>query len=201
MVGSEPNCRGEDNMTAPGRDLPRPEDATSWEEFRARYAAERAVWRPSASPAEARSQLVLGLVFGFGAAAFWTGTVLAEGVGTWALLALAVLSAWMFVRHFTAGARRGALGRRRYWELVWLSGQWRARVARARAVAAGEQARSRAVAAGEQARSRAVAAGEQARAGVRTAGDQERAGVRTKGEQARAERDRTLSAWGERRDP
>jgi hypothetical protein len=166
-------------MTAPGRDLPRPEDATSWEEFRARYAAERAVWGPSASPTEARSQLVLGVVFGFGAAAFWTGTVLAEGVGTWALLALALLSTWMFVRHFMAGARRGALGRRRYWELVWLSGRWRARVARAQATAAGEQAR----------------------AGVRTAGVQARAGARTGGEQAHAERDRALSAWGERRDP
>lgn len=155
-------------MTAPGRELPRPEDATSWEEFRARYAAERAVWGPSASPTEARSQLVLGLVFGFGAAAFWSGTVLAEGAGTWALLALAMLSTWMFVRHFTVGARRGALGNKRYWKLVWLSGQWRARVARA---------------------------------GARTAGEQARAGVRTGGEQARATRDRTLSAWEERRDP
>src|ERR1700749_2708908 len=100
-------------MTATGRDLLRPEDATSWEEFQARSAAERAVWGPSASPTQARSQLVLGLVFGFGAGVFWTGAVLATGVGTWALLLLAALSTWMFAQYFTRGLRRGALGTRR----------------------------------------------------------------------------------------
>jgi hypothetical protein len=125
-------------MTATGRDLPRPEDATSWEEFQARSAAERAAWGPSASPTQARSQLVLGLVFGFGAGVFWTGTVLATGMGTWALLLLAVLSTWMFARYFTKGLRRGALGTRRYWEVLWLSGQWRARIARDRTIIAGK---------------------------------------------------------------
>lgn len=129
MVGSEPISRGKDDMSAPGRDLPRPEDATTWEDFRARFAAERAVCAPSASPTEARSQAALGLVFGFGAAVFWTGTVLAEGAGTWALLVFAVLSTWMFARYFTAGVRRGALGRRRYWKLVCLSALWRVRAA------------------------------------------------------------------------
>jgi hypothetical protein len=126
-------------MTATGRDLPRPEEATSWEEFQASSAAERAVWGPSASPTAARSQLVLGLVFGFGAAVFWTGTVLAAGAGTWALLLLAALSTWMFARHFIRGLRRGALGTRRYWEVLWLSGQWRARIARDRAMTAGKR--------------------------------------------------------------
>jgi hypothetical protein len=125
-------------MTATGRDLPRPEDATSWEEFQARSAAERAVWGPSASPTQARSQLVLGLVFGFGAGVFWTGTVLATGMGTWVLLLLAALSTWMFARYFTSGLRRGALGTRRYWEVLWLSGQWRARIARDRTIIAGK---------------------------------------------------------------
>jgi hypothetical protein len=121
-------------MTAARRGLPRSEDATSWEDFRVRSAAERAVWGPAASPTQARSQLALGLVFGFGAAVFWAGTVLADGAGTWALLLLAGLSTWMFTRYFTRGARRGALGTRRYWEVVWLSGQWRARIARDRAM-------------------------------------------------------------------
>lgn len=116
-------------MTASGRDLPRPEDATSWEDFRARFAAARAVWGPAASPSQARSQAALGLVFGFGAVVFWTGAVLSAGGGMWALLAFAMFSTWMFARYFTAGARRGALGHRRYWKLVWLSVWWRARAA------------------------------------------------------------------------
>ncbi|HEX6453224.1 MAG TPA: hypothetical protein VF060_27655 [Trebonia sp.] len=125
-------------MTDTHRDLPRPEEATSWEEFQASSAAARAVWGPSASPTEARSQLALGLVFGFGAAVFWTGTALAAGAGAWALLLLAALSTWMFARYFTRGVRRGALGTRRYWEVLWLSGQWRARIARDRAMTAGK---------------------------------------------------------------
>ena len=114
-------------MTGPGRNLPRPEDATTWEDFRVRFAAARAVWGPSASSSQARSQGALGLVFGFGAVVFWLGTVLAAGTGRWALLAFALFSTWMFARYFTAGARRGAFGRGRYWKLVWLSVWRRAR--------------------------------------------------------------------------
>lgn len=95
-------------MTVPGQHSSGRDSAT----------AGRGARGPSASPTEARSQAALGLVFGVGAAAFWAGTVIAEGAGTWALLALALLSTWMFVRYFTQGARRGALGTRRYWELV-----------------------------------------------------------------------------------
>lgn len=130
-------------MTAPGQDPRRPEDATSWEEFRARSAAARAAWGPSASPTEARSQAALGLVFGFGAAVFWAGALAADGTGTWALLALAVLSTWMFARYFTRGVRRGAFGTWRYWHLVLLGGQWRARLARDQARTVAEQARDR----------------------------------------------------------
>lgn len=119
-------------MTAPGQSPSRPEDASSWEEFRDRSAAERAAWGPSASPSEARSEAALGVVFGLGAVVFWAGTLIADGAGTWALLMLAVLSTWMFARYFTRGARRGAFGTRRYWELVLRGGQWRARAAKSR---------------------------------------------------------------------
>ncbi|MCL2582888.1 MAG: hypothetical protein FWE35_10565 [Streptosporangiales bacterium] len=95
-------------MTTPGQGSSRPEEATARDVARS----------PSASPTQARSQAALGLVFGVGAVVFWAATVIAEGAGTWALLALALLSTWMFVRYFTQGARRGALGTRRYWELV-----------------------------------------------------------------------------------
>lgn len=133
-------------MSAPGRNLPRPqdanlprpEDAASWEEFRVRWSAERAVWGPSASPSEAKSQAVLGMVFGFGAAVFWAAAVFADGAGRWALAALAALSTWMFARYFTRGVRRGAFGRGRYWKLAWRSGHWRAKLARDRALAARE---------------------------------------------------------------
>lgn len=119
-------------MTAAGPSPSRPEDATSWEEFRYRSAAERAAWGPSASPAQARSEAALGVVFGFGAAVFWAGTLIADGAGAWALLMLAVLSTWMFGRYFPRGARRGAFGTRRYWALVLQCGQWRARAVKSR---------------------------------------------------------------------
>lgn len=95
-------------MTIPGQDPSRP----------GRAPADEVPRGPSASPTQARSQAALGLVFGLGAVVFWVGTVVAEGAGTWALLVLALLSTWMFVRYFPQGARRGALGTRRYWETV-----------------------------------------------------------------------------------
>lgn len=102
-------------MTAPGPRPPRPGGAPAEQEARG----------PSSSPTEARSQAALGLLFGFGAVAFWIGALIAAGAGAWALLVLALLSSWMFVRYFTQGARRGALGTRRYWELALRS--WRHR--------------------------------------------------------------------------
>lgn len=119
-------------MTAPGQNPSRKEDATSWEDFRERSAAARAAWGPSASPAEARSEAALGLVFGSGAVVFWAGALIADGAGAWALLMLAVLSTWMFARYFTRGVRRGAFGTRRYWMLVLQDGQRRARDAKSR---------------------------------------------------------------------
>ena len=120
-------------MTAPRHARFRPDDSTPREESRAPGAAGRAAWGPSASPTEARSEAALGVVFGFGAAVFWAGGLVADGAGAWALLALAVLSTVMFARYITRGARRGAFGTRRYWELLLQGGQWRARPARERA--------------------------------------------------------------------
>src|SRR6202012_2521480 len=93
-LGTGPEPRGED-MT--GTEPPRPEDATSWPEFRARSAAVRASRGPGSSPTQARSQAALGLMSGVGAGVFLIGAILTSGPGRWTLAVETAISAWMFV--------------------------------------------------------------------------------------------------------
>jgi hypothetical protein len=122
-------------MSRPDPHSPRPGKATSWEEFRAGSAAERAAWGPSRSPTKARSQAALGVVFGFGALVFLAGAVVAAGLGMWVLIVLAVFCGWVAGRYLPTAVRQGAFGTPRYWKMVLLRAMWRARVA-------GQQART-----------------------------------------------------------
>jgi hypothetical protein len=151
-------------MSRPEPNLPRPEEASSWEEFRASSAEERAVWGPARSPTRARSQAALSVVFAVGTLVFLGGAVIAAGLGRWVLGLLAIFCGWVAVRHLPPAVRQGAFGTPRYWKMVLLGALWPVRAAGQRARTAAEQARTaagQAAAAGpEQVRQRAMAARE-----------------------------------------
>jgi hypothetical protein len=146
-------------MTGQDSNLARPEEAASWPEFRTRSAAGRAAWGPSRSTGKARSQGVLGVIFGVGALVFLWGATVAASLGMWVLIVLAVFCGWVCGRYLPPALRQGAFGTPRYWKIVLLGAVWRARITGQRASGAAGQARN----AAGQVRQRAVGAWEERR--------------------------------------
>jgi len=111
------------------RELLRPEDATSWEEFQARCTVEQAQSRAANNSSRAIGQTLLGARSGFGAILFWGGMAFAHGAGKWPLLVLALICTGLFLRYFGRVMRRGFGGSKRYIELDRLR-QWQAKADR-----------------------------------------------------------------------
>jgi hypothetical protein len=114
-------------MTKPERELLRPEDATSLEEFQARRAAEQAQIRGMNSSWKRLGAISLGGVVCFAAIFCWVGVGTGHGGARWFFLALAIVFTLWFLRIFGRIELRGVRGSKRYVQLDRLSKDWQAR--------------------------------------------------------------------------
>lgn len=117
-------------MAKRDRELLRPEDATSWEEFQARCTVEQARCRGANSSWKAIGQTALAGLIGFGAIVFWGGMAFAQAPGKWALLVLALACTLLFLWIFGKVMRRGFGGSKRSAELSRLRKQWQVKAER-----------------------------------------------------------------------
>jgi hypothetical protein len=117
-------------MTTHDRELLRPEDATSLEEFQARRMVEQAQLRALNSSWKDIGRILLSSVLAFGAIIFWVGVATVRNAGTWFLLVFALICTGLFIRIFGRIELRGARGTKRYLQLDRLSKEWQARAGR-----------------------------------------------------------------------
>ena len=117
-------------MTTRDRQLLRPEDATSLEEFQARRVVEQAQIRAMHSSWKSIGRIVLSGVVAFAAIFFWVGVAAIHDVGRWVCLVIALLLTFWFARIFGRIELRGVRGSRRYLQLDRLSKEWQAGAAR-----------------------------------------------------------------------
>jgi hypothetical protein len=112
------------------RQLLRPEDATSLEEFEARSTMEQIMLRGSTGSWKNIGRIVISAVPGFGALIFWIGVAIANNAGRWLLLAFALICTGLFSWGFGGVMRKGVRGSRRYMQLDRLRSEWQARAER-----------------------------------------------------------------------
>jgi hypothetical protein len=112
------------------RELLRPEDATSLEEFQARRMAEQADIRALNSSWKDIGRIILSGFLAFAAFACWGGMALGTGSGKWVLLVLAIVCTVLFFRIFGRIELRGLRGSKRYMQLDRLSKEWQVRATR-----------------------------------------------------------------------
>ena len=117
-------------MTAQHRELLRPEDATSFQEFQARRVVEQARIRALNSSWKDIGRILLSSVLACGAFLFWGALALAKGDGRWILLVPALVCTVLCVRIFGRIEIRGVRGSKRYTQLNRLSRQWQAKASR-----------------------------------------------------------------------
>jgi hypothetical protein len=112
------------------RELLRPEDATSLEEFQARRMVEQADIRALNSSWKDIGRIILSAILAFAAFACWGAMALGTGSGKWVLLVLAIVCTVLFFRIFGRIELRGLRGSKRFMQLDRLSKEWQARAAR-----------------------------------------------------------------------
>ena len=117
-------------MTDQKRELLRPEEATSFEEFQARSIIEQAECRGSTGSWRKIGQTSLGAVFASGAILFWGAFALTDDAGQWLLLVFALICTGLFTWLFGGVMRTGVRGSRRYYQLGKLRKEWQARAER-----------------------------------------------------------------------
>ena len=117
-------------MTAQHREVLRPEDATSFQEFQARRVVEQAQIRALNSSWKGIGRILLASVIGFGAIVFWGAMAVGSGPGKWVLLILAIACTVLFLRIFGRIEFRGVRGSKRYMQLDRLSKEWQAKASR-----------------------------------------------------------------------
>jgi apolipoprotein N-acyltransferase len=117
-------------MTTKDRELLRPEDATSLEEFQARRIVEQAQIRAMHSSWKDIGRIFLSSLIVFIDIFFWYAMAKQAGPGRWAWLVLALVFAGLFLRIFGRIELRGVRGSKRYMQLDRLSKEWQARAAR-----------------------------------------------------------------------
>ena len=114
-------------MTAHDRELLRPEDATSLDEFQARRIVEQAqILGMNGSWKSIGTILLSGLVC-FVAIFCWVGVATIQDGTRWFFLVLAVGFTLWFLRMLGRIELRGVRGSKRYLQLDRLSKQWQAR--------------------------------------------------------------------------
>lgn len=117
-------------MTAHDRELLRPEDATSLDEFQARRIVEQAQIRGMHGSWKEIGRIFLSSAIGFIDIFLWYAMDKQSGPGRWAWLVLALLFAALFLRIFGRIELRGVRGSKRYMQLDRLSKDWQARARR-----------------------------------------------------------------------
>ena len=117
-------------MTAHKRELLRPEDATSLEEFQARRVAEQAQILGMNGSWKRIGTIFLSSLVGFVAIVCW-GSMAESHDGTrWFFLVMALVFTLGFLRIFGKIELRGVRGSKRYMQLNRLSKEWQDRVQR-----------------------------------------------------------------------
>jgi hypothetical protein len=117
-------------MTTHDRELLRPEDATSLEEFQARRMAEQAQLRALNSSWKDIGRIFLSSLIVLIDIFLWYAMAKQAGPGRWAWLVFALLFVGLFIRIFGRIELRGARGTKRYLQLDRLSKDWQARASR-----------------------------------------------------------------------
>ena len=117
-------------MAKQERELLRPEDARSLEEFEARCVIEQARSRAVNSSWGAIGQTVLAGLIGFVAILCWAGVAMAHDASRWVFLVLGLVTTWLFLRLMGRVLRRGTRGSKRYMELSRLRKEWQAKAER-----------------------------------------------------------------------
>lgn len=117
-------------MTAHDRELLRPEDATSLDEFQARRIVEEAQIRGMNSSWKRIGTILLSSLICFAAIFCWVGVATIQGGTRWFFLVLAVGFTFWFLRMFGRIELRGVRGSKRYMQLDRLSKEWQARARR-----------------------------------------------------------------------
>jgi hypothetical protein len=117
-------------MSTKDRQLLRPEDATSLEEFQARRMVEQAQIRALNSSWKDIGRILLSSLIVIIDIFFWYAMVKQAGPGRWVWLVLALLFAFLFLRIFGKVELRGVRGSKRYMQLDRLSKEWQAKAGR-----------------------------------------------------------------------
>src|ERR1700722_9125495 len=100
-------------MTTPDRELLRPEDATSLEEFQARRIVEQAQLRALNSSWKDIGRMILSGFIALAATLFWVGVATEHDGGRWFMLLFALICTGLFIRIFGRIELRGARGTKR----------------------------------------------------------------------------------------
>ena len=106
-------------------ELLRPEDATTWEEFQARWVIERGRYRAARRSWRDVARIVFSVSPCLAAIVFWVGVTLADNAGRWILLALAIICTGLFLWDVAGVARKRWRGSHRYRQLGRLAGNGR----------------------------------------------------------------------------
>jgi hypothetical protein len=117
-------------MTKPDRELLRPEDATSLEEFQARRIVEQARIRGMNGSWKRIGMILLTSLICVAAIVCWGSMVESQGGVRWFFLVLAIGFTLGFLRIFGKVELRGVRGSKRYLQLDRLGKEWQARAQR-----------------------------------------------------------------------
>lgn len=117
-------------MSTRDRELLRPEDATSLEEFQARRMVEQAQIRALNSSWKDIGLIILSGFIALAGIIFWIGVATEHDAGRWFMLLFALICTGLFIRIFGRIELRGARGSKRYIQLDRLSKDWQARARR-----------------------------------------------------------------------
>jgi hypothetical protein len=117
-------------MARTHRELLRPEDASSFEEFQARATIEQARCRAANGTGKAIGQTVLAAACAFVALLAWGTMAFTHGSAKWVVLPFALIFTALFGWIFGTVMRRGFGGSKRYTQLSGLSKEWQAKAER-----------------------------------------------------------------------
>ena len=117
-------------MTAHDRELLRPEDATSLQEFQARRIVEQAQILGMNGSWKRIGTILLSSLVCVAAIICWGSMAMGQGFTRWFFLVLAVGFTYWFLRMFGRIELRGARGTKRYLQLDRMSKEWQARAER-----------------------------------------------------------------------
>jgi hypothetical protein len=117
-------------VTAQNRELLRPEDATSLQEFQARRIVEQAQILGMNGSWKRIGTILLSSLVCVAAIICWGSMAFSPGLARWILLVLAIGFTYWFLRLFGRIELRGARGTKRYLQLDRMDKEWQARAER-----------------------------------------------------------------------